>query len=192
MADTQKVNDIQDITVSAKVLAECIGVGDRMIRYLADEGIVKRNGHGRYLLLESVKNYILTLKVSKAGETVKSDFDKDNLDLNQEKAINEHWKAMITEIKLQLIKGQVHKSADVERVMTDMFVNFKNKMLAMPYKMAMKLENLDRREIQERLRDEISLALSELADYNPADFYSDEHIDIEDEVVMHLGDEEDG
>ena len=192
MADTQKVNDIQDITVSAKVLAECIGVGDRMIRYLADEGIVKRNGHGRYLLLESVKNYILTLKVSKAGETVKSDFDKDNLDLNQEKAINEHWKAMITEIKLQLIKGQVHKSADVERVMTDMFVNFKNKMLAMPYKMAMKLENLDRREIQERLRDEISLALSELADYNPADFYSDEHIDIEDEVVIHLGDEEDG
>lgn len=192
MADTQKVNDIQDITVSSKVLAECIGVGDRMIRYLADEGIVKRNGHGRYLLLESVKNYILTLKVSKAGETVKSDFDKDNLDLNQEKAINEHWKAMITEIKLQLIKGQVHKSADVERVMTDMFVNFKNKMLAMPYKLAMKLENLDRREIQERLRDEISLALSELADYNPADFYSDEHIDIEDEVVMHLGDEEDG
>lgn len=89
MADTKKVEEIKDITVSAKVLAECIGVGDRMIRYLADEGIVKRNGHGRYLLLESVKNYILTIKISKAGESVKTDFDADMLDLNHEKAVNE-------------------------------------------------------------------------------------------------------
>lgn len=191
VSESKKVEDISDITVSAKVLAECIGVGDRMVRYLADEGIVKRNSHGRYLLLESVKNYILTLKVSKAGESIKSDFDKENLDLNHEKAVNEHWKSMITEIKLQLIKGQVHKSEDVERVMTDMFLNFKNKMLALPHKLALKLEKRDRQEIQENLREEISNALTELADYTPEAFYSDEHIDIADDVVMHLGDEQD-
>lgn len=187
MADTKKVEEIKDITVSAKVLAECIGVGDRMIRYLADEGIVKRNGHGRYLLLESVKNYILTIKISKAGESVKTDFDADMLDLNHEKAVNEHWKSMITEIKLQLIKGQVHKSEDVERVMTDMFLNFKNKMLALPWKLAIKLEHQDRQQIQERLLEEIKGALAELAEYSPQDFYSDEHIDIEDDTVLHLG-----
>lgn len=188
-SESKKVENINDITVSAKVLAECIGVGDRMVRYLADEGIVKRNSHGRYLLLESVKNYILTLKVSKAGESVKTDFNKDNLDLSHEKAVNEHWKSMITEIKLQLIKGQVHKSEDVERVMTDMFLKFKNKMLALPHKLALKLENRERQEIQEKLREEISDALTELADYSASDFYSDEHIDIADDVVMHLGDE---
>ena len=90
--DTRKVQSIDDITVSAKVIGEMIGVGDRMVRHLADEGIIKRNSHGRYLLLESVKNYILTLKVSKAGESIKTDFDKDSLDLNHEKAVNEHWK----------------------------------------------------------------------------------------------------
>ena len=189
--DTRKVQSIDDITVSAKVIGEMIGVGDRMVRHLADEGIIKRNSHGRYLLLESVKNYILTLKVSKAGESIKTDFDKDSLDLNHEKAVNEHWKSLITEIKLQLIKGQVHKSEDVERVMSDMFLNFKNKMLALPHKLAIKLENRERQEIQERLREEIASALSELADYTPEAFYSDEHIDIEDDVVLHLGDEQD-
>ena len=174
-----------------KVIGELIGVGDSMVRHLADEGIIKRNSHGRYLLLESVKNYILTLKVSKAGESIKTDFDKDSLDLNHEKAVNEHWKSLITEIKLQLIKGQVHKSEDVERVMSDMFLNFKNKMLALPHKLAIKLENRERQEIQERLREEIASALSELADYTPEAFYSDEHIDIEDDVVLHLGDEQD-
>lgn len=190
-SESKKVENINDITVSAKVLAECIGVGDRMVRYLADEGIVKRNSHGRYLLLESVKNYILTLKVSKAGESVKTDFDKDKLDLSHEKAVNEHWKSMITEIKLQLIKGQVHKSEDVERVMTDMFLKFKNKMLALPHKLAIKLENRGRQDIQKVLREEISDALTELADYTPEAFYSDEHIDIEDDVVIHLGDGQD-
>lgn len=100
-SDEKKIKSVDDITVSAKVIGEFIGVGDRMVRHLADEGIIKRNSHGRYLLLESVKNYILTLKVSKAGESIKTDFDKDNLDLNHEKAVNEHWKSMITEIKLQ-------------------------------------------------------------------------------------------
>lgn len=189
-SDEKKIKSVDDITVSAKVIGEFIGVGDRMVRHLADEGIIKRNSHGKYLLLESVKNYILTLKVSKAGESIKTDFDKDNLDLNHEKAVNEHWKSMITEIKLQLIKGHVHKSEDVERVMTDMFLNFKNKMLALPHKLAFKLEHRERQEIQETLRDEITDALSELADYTPEAFYSDEHIDVEDDVILHLGDEQ--
>lgn len=189
-SDDKKIKSVDDITVSAKVIGEFIGVGDRMVRHLADEGIIKRNSHGKYLLLESVKNYILTLKVSKAGESIKTDFDKDNLDLNHEKAVNEHWKSMITEIKLQLIKGHVHKSEDVERVMTDMFLNFKNKMLALPYKLALKLEHRERQEIQETLREEITDALSELADYTPEAFYSDEHIDVEDDVILHLGDEQ--
>ena len=189
-SDEKKIKSVDDITVSAKVIGEFIGVGDRMGRHLADEGIIKRNSHGKYLLLESVKNYIMTLKVSKAGESIKTDFDKDNLDLNHEKAVNEHWKSMITEIKLQLIKGHVHKSEDVERVMTDMFLNFKNKMLALPHKLALKLEHRERQEIQETLRDEITDALSELADYTPEAFYSDEHIDVEDDVILHLGDEQ--
>ena len=160
--------------------------------------VVSANREGRrYLwgLLQGVIYYVILLVVSmicnRAGESVKTDFDKDKLDLSHEKAVNEHWKSMITEIKLQLIKGQVHKSEDVERVMTDMFLKFKNKMLALPHKLAIKLENRGRQDIQKVLREEISDALTELADYTPEAFYSDEHIDIEDDVVIHLGDGQD-
>lgn len=58
MADSAKVTDVSAVTVSAKVLANIIGVGDRQVRNLADEGILVRNSHGRYLLEKSVKNYI--------------------------------------------------------------------------------------------------------------------------------------
>ena len=67
--DTKKIDDISTVTVSSKVLAEIISVGDRQIRNLANEGILVRNTHGRYLLMKSLKKLLsLTLKIAKAGE----------------------------------------------------------------------------------------------------------------------------
>ncbi len=183
MAEKRKIDDITDLTVSAKVMGECLSVGDRMVRHLADEGLLKRDSHGKYLLLHSVKNYILALKASKAGEHV--DVGPGNvLDLNQEKASNEHWKALINEIKLQLIQGKVHKSEDVGRVLTDMLLNFKDKITAIPAKMAVKLQGKSKQEIQDIIAEELSFALDELSEYNPADYYSNEHIAIEENVFL--------
>ena len=123
--DGQKIDDISMVTVSSKVLAEIIGVGDRQIRHLADEGIIVRNSHGKYLLMKSLKNYILNLRIAKAGEKITSDFASGELDLDTEKAKHEHLKGMITEIRLQLIKGKIHKSEDVGAVITDMFTRFR-------------------------------------------------------------------
>ena len=61
--DTKKIDDISTVTVSSKVLAEIISVGDRQIRNLANEGILVRNTHGRYLLMKSLKIISLTLKL---------------------------------------------------------------------------------------------------------------------------------
>lgn len=183
MAEKRKIDDISDLTVSAKVMGECLSVGDRMVRHLADEGLLKRDSHGKYLLLHSVKNYILALKASKAGEHV--DVGPGNvLDLNQEKASNEHWKALINEIKLQLIQGKVHKSEDVGRVLTNMLLQFKNKIIAIPAKMAVKLEGKSKQEIQEIVTEELSAALDELSEYSPSDYYSSEHIDIDENVFL--------
>lgn len=183
MAEKRKIDDISDLTVSAKVMGECLSVGDRMVRHLADEGLLKRDSHGKYLLLHSVKNYILALKASKAGEHV--DVGPGNvLDLNQEKASNEHWKALINEIKLQLIQGKVHKSEDVGRVLTDMLLNFKDKITAIPAKLATKLEGKSKQEIQDIVTEELSFVLNELSEYNPADYYSDEHIALEENVFL--------
>ncbi|MCR4733117.1 MAG: hypothetical protein K5819_07860 [Lachnospiraceae bacterium] len=189
---SKKEEELQSVIVSSKVLENLFGVKDRMIRHLADEGIVKRNSHGRYLLFESAKNYILNLKIAAAGKGKIVDEEKGDLDLEQERAYHEHVKRQITEIKLQLIKGQVHKSEDVEAVMTDMFTKFRSKMEALPSKLARKLEGKSRVDIQKILKAEVNNALTELAAYNPSDFYSDEHISVDSSVLTEVTGDEDG
>lgn len=184
MADTQNVDDLSAVTVPAKVMAEVLSVGDRQVRNLAEEGILVRNSHGKYLFLQSIKNYILNLKLAKAGEKIGCSLDRDNLDLEQEKAKHEHLKSMITEINLQLIKGQVHKSEDVGRVITDMFAKFRSKMLVLPARMAPKLWKKTKEEITGALRAGIEDALKELANYNPADYYASEHVEFDEDDLL--------
>lgn len=183
----KNTGDFEEILVSSKVLEALFGVKDRTIRDLADKGIIKRDSHGKYLFWNSAKSYITTLKVMNAGKNIKTDDGEGDLDLDTEKALHEHIKRQITDIKLQLIKGQVHKAEDVEAVMTDMFAKFKSKMTALPSKLARKLEGKGRTEIQKVLKKEIDNALAELATYNPADFYSDEHIEISGDALNVLG-----
>ncbi len=191
MADTRNSDDLGVITVSAKTLGEILGIGDRMVRKLAEEKVLVRNSHGKYLLLRSVKNYILALKVSKSVQQVKCNSD-ESLDLEEEKAKHEVIKRQITDLKLQVIKGSLHKSEDVERVIGDMFAKFKSKMIAMPAKLARKLEGKQKVDIQKTLLEEITNALEELSEYNPSDYYSDEHLDIEEDYLYSLGDDADG
>lgn len=188
----QKDSEIfAEMLVSSKTLEALFGVSDRTIRDLAEKGIIKRNSHGKYLFWDSAKSYILAIKIANAGKNQVKD-EEQGLDYDEEHALHEHVKRQITEIKLQLIKGQVHKAEDVERVMTDMFSKFKSKMTALPAKMAKKLEGKNKIEIQEILKKEIDNALVELASYNPATFYSDERIIVSDEDISTLGVDEDG
>lgn len=188
MGTQRNVEDFEELLVSSKTLEALFGVKDRTIRDLADKGIIKRDSHGKYLFWNSAKSYITALKVANAGKgNVKADNNETGLDLDEEKAQHEHLKRQITEIKLQLIKGQVHKAEDVEAVMTDMFEKFKSKMSALPSKLAKKLEGKSKTEIQRILKREIDNALVELASYNAADFYSDEHIEISGEAISSLG-----
>lgn len=193
MAAKKDAEEFDQLLVSSKVLEALFGVKDRTIRDLADKGIIRRDSHGKYLFWNSAKSYITALKIANAGNrSAKTDDDEDCLNLDEEKAKHEHLKRQITEIKLQLIKGQVHKAEDVEAVMTDMFAKFRSKMIALPSKLAKRLEGKSRTEIQRILKNEIDNALVELASYNPADFYSDEHIEISGEAISSLGVDENG
>ena len=189
---TKNDEDLTEIVVASKVLESLFGLKDRTIRDLADKGIVKRDSHGKYLLWNSARGYITALKAINAGKNgIKTEDDEQDLDYDREHAAHERVKRQITEIRLQLIKGQVHKAEDVERVMTDMFEKFKSKMNAIPSKMAKKLEGKSRIEIQTVLREEIDGALIELSNYNPQDFYSDEHIEVPADAINALGGEND-
>lgn len=187
-----KTTDISAITVNSATLEKIIGVSDRRIRQLAEEGIIVRTAKGRYKLMESARNYILSLKVSM--EASGADLPDGKLDLEEEKAIHERVKRQISELKLQTMRGELHKALDVERVMTDMLVSVKAKLLSMPTKLAPLLvarENADY--IRTLINKEVLEALNELKDYNPKEFYSGEFVAGEnDEDEMEEYDEDEG
>lgn len=184
VADTKNADDVTAVTVSAKVMGEVIGVGDRQIRNLAEQGILVRDSHGKYMFLKSLKNYILNLKIAKAGVNIASEMENQDYYLKGEQAKHEHLKSMLTDLKLQLARGQLHKSEDVERVITNMFVSFRSKMEALPYMLAPKLANKDRLEIANILKEHIDAALVELADYNPADYYPADYVDLGEDNML--------
>lgn len=176
MENLEKITDISAVTVSSSVLAELIGVSDRRIRQLGEESILIRASKGRYKLLDSVKNYILNLKIAVDSET------NQNIDgelvLEEEKAIHEKVKRHISELKLSLMKGEIHKAEDVEAVMNDMLSSFKTKLLNMPSKLSpMLVSRNDVGLIKKMLTKEIIEILNELKNYNIQDFYSEDYID---------------
>lgn len=173
--ESAKVTDIDSLTVSAAVLGNIFGVTDRRIRQMAEEGIIVRAAKGRYNLVDSLKNYILSLKLAVDSN------DSGELNFEEEKALHERVKRHISEMKLQTMKGELHKADDVRHVMTDMLSSFKTRMMNIPAKVAPVLEDRDAGYIKERLTSEVTEALNELKDYNPADFYSDEYVEGEDD-----------
>jgi phage terminase Nu1 subunit (DNA packaging protein) len=180
-AETEKVDDISRITVSAGVLGKIIGVSDRRIRQLADEGILTKVSSGRYSLQESLHSYILNLRVANDADRGQKELE-DKLDYALEKAMHERVKRHMSELQYALMKGNVHRAEDVEAVMTNMLTNFKTKILNLPSKLTPLLVNRsDKKYILELLTDEFGEALEELSIYNASDFYSDEYIDIEED-----------
>ena len=175
MEKTEKVDDISSVTVSAKVLSRILGVCDRRIRMLAQEGILVKASQGRYKLEESLHNYILNLRV--ANDANKNLDLEDELNLDVERAKHERVKRHMSELKYALMKGVVHKSEDVKVVMTNMLTNFKSKILGLPSKLTPQLIQRDKAYVEEILTNEMNEALIELSEYNAADFYGKEFVD---------------
>lgn len=182
MNSKDTIENLDTVAVSSKVLGDIIGVSDRRIRQLADEGIIVRSRQGRYILKDSLRNYIVNLKVENSSRenTGKPILDEVQ-DLNLEKAKHEHVKRQIAELKLALMKGKSYEEKNVEMVMNDMLMNFKQKLLGIPAKLSVLLANREAAAINKTLTEELNGILYELSDYNPEDFYSDEYVELEED-----------
>ena len=178
--ESRKVTDVDSMTVSVGVLANMFSLSERRIRQMAEEGILVRASKGRYKLVDSLKNYLLALKLAAEGANV--DNPDGDINIDEEKALHERIKRHISEMKLQVMKGELHKAADVEQVMMDMLASFKTRVMNIPSKVAPVLENRDTAYIKDHLTKEVMEVLNELKDYNPKDFYSDEYVEGEEDA----------
>ena len=182
----KKIEDVNSVVVSSTVLADMFGLTTRRIRMLADEGIIHKTSRGRYNLQENIKSYIVYLK---ANQDLKEKIiDDDKLDPDEERALLTRRQREKLELELAAMKGQMHFSNDVERVMNDMLANFRAKIIALPTKIApILIARNDISEIQELLQREFFDVLTELSCYDPALFYNEKYIELEEEELSEGG-----
>lgn len=181
MAGKKRPEDIGEIVVNTDTLAKLFGFTRQRINQLGKEGILEKQAPGRWPLMKNVQRYIDYLRT---GAKDSEEEDEAKVKYWEEKALHERARREIAEIKLAKLKNQMHDAADVEFVMTNMLVTFRNRILAIPDKLAPRLlgvKNLY--EISETIRQELQEALMELSEYDPAMFVGEDD-DAEDDQTV--------
>jgi phage terminase Nu1 subunit (DNA packaging protein) len=187
--EIKKFDSVEQVTVSSTVLANLFGLTSRRIRQLENEGIIKKIARGKYSLQENIKSYITFIKTSADLKENKTEDGK--VDYDEEHALLERRKREKIELELAAMRGTMHFSEDVQRVMNDMLSNFRAKVLALPSRVSPSLIGIDTiADIQEILQGEVLDVLNELSEYNPSDFYSEEYVEVIDDEDVEVNEEE--
>lgn len=104
----------------------------------------------------------------------------------KEQAEHEQIKKKISILKLRRLKRELHEADDVEEFLTDMLMNFKNRLLSIPQKVApLVISEEDINVVIGVLEKEIFEALDELSEYDPL------KIDKESSAVVNALEEDD-
>lgn len=153
------------LTTTQNGMAQALGISQPRVHQLIQEGVVVKDSQGNVLVVDSLRNYYNR----QAAEQ-----EPENLELGKERALHERVKRELAEIELAKRRNEVHEARDVELVMTDMLVNLRSQLLAVPAKMAPLLVGKTKDEINQQLTDEIQTRLTELSDYQPTMFSGEE------------------
>jgi len=143
-----------------KAIARILDLTERRVRQLKDQNVITEYAPGLYELVPTVHAYVnyLRNRNPESGE---------NIDYNTERAKLIRAKRLNEEYDLRVKEGDLHASADVEAVMSNMLMNFKSRLMAIPAKLSPVLsKKTDKAEIHRILKDSVDEALNELADFN--------------------------
>lgn len=139
-----------------KVVAAWLGVSERWVRKLRDEGVLEEKQRGLYDLRQCVNRYIQYLRTNNGNAT-----------LSEERAMLTRAKRESAEMDNALRKGELHATADVERGIKTMILNARSRFLSLPAKLAPKLASMDGQQVAifNELKSAINETLEELSRY---------------------------
>ena len=157
-------------TYPVKVISDLLRIAPRQIQQLAQDGIIPRDGRGRYQLKAAINGYVGHLQKRTTGRPSSRPVGSEVLDYHAEKARLTKLQADKAQVELDERKGQLVEvdaiSAEWARVVTDC----KNRLLSIPTKAAPIVAPLSTpSEVMQVIEDLIREALEELADYAGAD-----------------------
>ncbi|MDA5559180.1 hypothetical protein PJK55_00420 [Exiguobacterium sp. MMG028] len=160
----RKDSEKNTYTVTTAEISEIFGISTRRVQQLAKDGVFVRVGHGQFDLPASINSFIEYRLDDTKEEGV--------LDKSTEEAMWTRARRQKTELELQIMRGDLHRSEDVRRVMNDMLGAFRARILSIPSKFSPRLVGLTEiPPIKVVLKQAVHEALDELSDYDPMVFY---------------------
>lgn len=148
--------------VSTPELACVLGITGRRIRQLAEDGVLERQGLGKFDLCKSVKRYIDYLTREAADED-KMKMEKAK---NQSEITLKASKAAIAQLEAKELQGQMHRSEDVAAMTEDLIFAIRSMLVALPGRLA--IDACTARtpaEASEVIRKEVYAVMEELSKY---------------------------
>ncbi len=138
---------------TSKAVAAWLGVTDRRVRQLRDEGVLPETQPGLWELRPTVTRYITYLR-------------KGSDDLNAERTKLTAEKRKAAERENRIREGEYHSATDIERAVKSLCLNIRGRLLSLPAKLAPELAAMGgkREQIFDALRSAIREALEELSD----------------------------
>lgn len=144
------------------MLAQVLGLSTRRVRQLREEGMFPFIPNSKKYSLEKCVQEYIEFKVN--AETSNG----ASVSREKEQAEHERIKKDISALKLRKMRGELHEAADVELYWNEMLIGFRNRLLAVPSKLApLIVGERDIHVITKHLTDEMTAALSELSEYDP-------------------------
>ena len=145
---------------TAAAVARRLDMTERNVRLLRDKGVLTEYKPGLYDLQTVTVQYINFLRQ-------KNPEAEDKVDYNTERAKLVRAKRESEELELQVRKNELHTTEDIEKALTDMLVNFRTKLMAIPAKLSpIMAKKKDQTEIFKLMKAAIDETLEELSDFD--------------------------
>ncbi|QGQ95855.1 hypothetical protein EHS13_13700 [Paenibacillus psychroresistens] len=167
----EKAKEVQfhEAEVLTNMLAQIVGKTPQWIRQLTRDRILMQVGRGRYILGESVQAYIQHVSGGKETDNKPRFID--------EKTAHERIKKEKATLELELMRGDLHATKDIEKLMTEMILTVKAKLQVIAFRLAPQLENETELVIETAISNEINEALKGLSEYSPTLFVNQDEPD---------------
>lgn len=143
---------------TSKIVADWLGLTERRVRQLRDEGVIEEVRPGLYDLKNTVARYITY--IGGAGKQ----------SLNNERMLLTAEKRKAAEMDNDLRRGELHRTEDIELGIKTILLNARGRLLALPAKLSPTLATMggDRTAIFDEIKKAIDEVLEELSDYQIA------------------------
>lgn len=140
---------------TSKAVGEWLGITDRQVRNLRDQGVLSEVRPGVFDMKVCVRQY-LKFKIG----------DKDDqARLVAARAEREETRGKIEKMRMEEAQGDLHRTEEVEHALKTIFANFKNRLETIPTKYASTMAQLtDTAEAHDILQKAVQEALVELSD----------------------------